>query len=80
MMMGSSRLRTAAEAAGYAMVNPEDFVVRDDADSKEAMAEPEIIENRAIVPDKSSDKPKTSRTQRNWLSWDYFKLTGRATA
>jgi hypothetical protein len=69
--MGSRKLKSAVEAAGYAMVNPEDFA----GDPR-----PHLI--RHAPPSKQADeKAKTSATSRWWPSLDMFSLSGgKATA
>ena len=65
--MGAKRLETAAQAAGFAMVNPEDFA---------GDAAP-VLQARVEPPQKSAQQTIV----KTWLSWDYIRLTGsKATA
>ena len=65
--MASKRLEEAAQAAGFAMVNPEDF-------AGEAAPVFQVREPQAHEPTKPT-------AQKSWLSWDYMRLTGgKATA
>lgn len=60
--MGAKRLETAAQAAGFAMVNPEDFA---------GDAAP-VLQARVQPP----QKPTQQTAIKSWLSWDYLRLTG----
>ncbi len=65
--MGAKRLETAAQAAGFAMVNPDDFA-GDAAPVLQARVEP-------------PQQPTQQTIVKTWLSWDYIRLTGsKATA
>ncbi|MGI9479715.1 MAG: hypothetical protein ACR2PI_23640 [Hyphomicrobiaceae bacterium] len=67
MKMGAKRLENAAQAAGFAMVNPDDFA-GDAAPVLQARTQP-----AAKTPPQTSIK--------SWLNWDYLRLTGgKATA
>lgn len=71
--MASRRLENAAAAAGFAMVNPDDF-----AREAKPVAHLDTQSDKPISPDtrQSSDAP------RSWLKWDYLRLTsgGKAPA
>lgn len=56
--MGAKRLQNAAAAAGFAMVNPDDF-------GSETTVRP--ADRRVEEPPKSAEGEKT------WLSWDLFR-------
>ena len=62
MTMGAKRLETAAQAAGFAMVNPDDFA----GDATPVLQAP--------TPAKSAATPQT--TIKSWLTWDYLRITG----
>ena len=65
--MGSKRLENAAAAAGFAMVNPDDFA---------GEAAP-ILRHPEPTPQAT---PK-GNASKSWLTWDYIRLTGgKATA
>lgn len=64
--MVSNKLKTAAEAAGYAMVNPEDFA----GDPKPR------LEREAPARKSPEDEQKHASTSRWWPSLDMFSLTG----
>ena len=64
--MGVKRLRNAANAAGFAMVNHDDF--EDQAHLQLSTSAP-------------SEQTKPHPTSKSWLTWDYFRLvSGKATA
>jgi hypothetical protein len=64
--MGVKRLKNAADAAGFAMVNPDDF------------EDQTTLEISAPAPTKKNNSQPTSKS---WLTWDYFRLvSGKATA
>ncbi|MBU2533659.1 MAG: hypothetical protein KKB37_13030 [Alphaproteobacteria bacterium] len=64
--MVSKKLENAAAAAGFAMVNPDDF-------AREASP----VEREIVKPDREAAKPAA----KSWLTWDYIRLTGsKATA
>ncbi len=65
--MGAKRLENAAQAAGFAMVNPEDF-------AGEAAPVPQP---QAQAP----HKPVPKTAIKSWLTWDPMRLMGgKATA
>ena len=69
--MGAKRLENAAQAAGFAMVNPDDFV-GDAAPVLQPGAEPQ-----------AETQPETDRSTaiKSWFTWDYMRLVGsKATA
>ena len=69
--MGSDKLKSAADAAGYAMVNPEDFA----GDPR-----PQFI-LKTPPAEQSTDQPKSAPQSRWWPSLDIFSLSGgKATA
>jgi hypothetical protein len=66
--MGSKRLEDAAAAAGFAMVNPEDFA-REISPSTETES---VTKQQAHTTEPNS---------KSWLNWDYLRLMGgKATA
>lgn len=64
--MGSNKLKSAVEAAGYAMVNPEDFA----GDPR-----PHLI-REAPKSQQTAEQDKTASASRWWPSLDMFSLTG----
>jgi hypothetical protein len=60
--MGAKRLETAAQAAGFAMVNPDDF----------AGDVTPILQPRTQPAPKAT--PQTA--VKSWLNWDFLRLTG----
>lgn len=69
--MGPKRLQNAAEAAGFAMVNPEDF----QREAPPVPRKPEVKSGSAAQTTPSESESK------NWLIWDYTRLIGgKATA
>lgn len=64
--MKNSRLENAAAAAGFAMVNPDDF-------AREA---PAIADDQ---PSSHHDEP-VRPANKSWLIWDYLRLTTGAKA
>ena len=65
--MGSKRLENAAAAAGFAMVNPDDFA---------GEAAP-LLRNPEHAPQPTHE----TNALKSWLTWDYMRLTGgKATA
>ena len=69
--MGAERLENAAAAAGFAMVNPDDFAA-------ETIVET-IPATQAIVAEWRDTTPKP--VARSWISWDYFRfIAPKATA
>lgn len=66
--MGAKRLENAAQAAGFAMVNPEDF-----AGDAAPVLQPRVQPTQQATSQQGSLK--------SWLTWDYMRLTGgKATA
>ena len=64
--MGSKRLQNAAAAAGFAMVNPDDFAAETAVKPVEHPVEP---------------APQPAESAKTWFSWDMTRLTGpKATA
>ena len=64
--MSTTKLKTAAEAAGYAMVNPDDFV-----------GDPKLMIIRKAPTDNSSIENEQARqAARWWPSLELFSLTG----
>ena len=71
--MGANRLENAAAAAGYAMVNPDDF-----AREAALVASADVHETPETV---ATAKTAQGTTTWSWLNWDYLRLTGnKATA
>ena len=64
--MGTKKLKTAAEAAGYAMVNPEDFA----GDPKPLLVR-KAPEDNSVMEDE-----KVQQASRWWPSLEMFSLTG----
>ena len=64
--MGAKRLEDAAAAAGFAMVNPDDFA----------------HESTPVVqPQEPAPSTVAKPNGKSWLNWDYLRLTGgKATA
>ncbi|MFY0611971.1 MAG: hypothetical protein JXQ99_10635 [Hyphomicrobiaceae bacterium] len=60
--MGAKRLETAAQAAGFAMVNPDDF-----AGEATPVLQPRI---------QPAAKAKPDTAIKSWLNWDYLRLAG----
>lgn len=66
--MGAKRLENAAQAAGFAMVNPEDF-----AGDAAPVLQPRV--------QPTSQSTSQQSVLKSWLTWDYVRLTGgKATA
>jgi hypothetical protein len=67
--MRANKLKTAAEAAGYAMVNPEDFA-----------REPRpLVLRKAPRPTETGAKPEAApapQPARWWPSFDLFGMSG----
>lgn len=61
--MSARRLEDAAAAAGFAMVNPEDFA-HESAPSRR---------DDTAVTEPNQKQPAPSKS---WLNWDYARLTG----
>jgi hypothetical protein len=69
--MGSDKLKSAADAAGYAMVNPEDFA----GDPR-----PQLI-LKAPTSDQPTNQPNSKAQSRWWPSFDILSMSGgKATA
>jgi hypothetical protein len=64
--MSTKKLKTAAEAAGYAMVNPEDFA----GDPKP------LIIRKAPSDNSAMENEQDRQTARWWPSLELFSLTG----
>lgn len=65
--MASRRLQNAAKAAGFAMVNPEDF----EHESPPAQRQTNV----------TAHATSTNSAAKSWLAWDYTRLiSGKATA
>lgn len=69
-VMGSKRLESVAAAAGYAMVNPDDF-----AGEAAPALEPRHNEHVSATPGQQPIAIKKS-APKTWLTWDYFRLSG----
>ena len=64
--MSTKKLKTAAEAAGYAMVNPDDFV-----------EDPKLpIIRKAPMDNSSIENEQARQAARWWPSLELFSLTG----
>ncbi len=69
--MGAKKLENAAAAAGFAMVNPDDFGA-----DRNIELQPGHHGETA-----SGETSKAATTVRSWLAWDYSRLMGnKATA
>lgn len=66
IIMATKRLKTAAEAAGYAMVNPEDFA---------GEAKPQIF-RKTTMGKTASETGKADTASRWWPTLDVFSLPG----
>jgi hypothetical protein len=64
--MSTKKLKTAAEAAGYAMVNPDDFV----GDPKP------LLIRKAPTDNSSMENGQARRAARRWPSLELFSLMG----
>lgn len=70
--MGANKLKTAAEAAGYAMVNPEDFARE---------PKPLVLSKTPTATERKDESETVVPQWRWWPSLDVFGLNGgKATA